>query len=476
MASLKNNVVYSSILTISGYLFPILTYPYVTRVLGVDKIGICNYVGSIISYGLLFAMMGLGSIAIREIAQVKDDKQKLSQTFSSLLLLHLITSLFVFIVILIMTFNVPSFHNYQKLLIIGSSQILLNAFLIEWLFKGLENFKYITIRSLIVRVIYVFAIFILVRSEDDYILYFSINIVTVAINAFVNIAYSRHFLFFTIKNIDIKPYIRPFFVLGTYQLLTSMYTSFNVTYLGFISGTTEVGYYTTATKLYTLILSIYTAFTGVMMPRLSALIAEGNKDEFMRLIDKSMSLLFAFIIPVVAYVLVFAPNIIRLIAGEGYEGATLPLRIIAPMLVIIGYEQIIIIQILMPLKKDKAILYNSIFGALVGLLLNIILIPTFKSCGSAIVWISSELVVMISAQYFVYKYISVKFPLKDMFNRLLLLVPAFVLCLVIKQCVSQFLLSLIAGSVVILIHFVICELYIYKNDIIVQSFNKIIKR
>ena len=133
-----------------------------------------------------------------------------------------------------------------------------------------------------------------------------------------------------------------------------MYTTFNVAYLGFTSNEVEVGYYTTATKLYTILLALFTAFTSVMIPRMSSLVAENKMEEFKKLSQKSSNILFGFSIPLIIYASVYAPYIINLIAGMGYEGAILPMRIILPLVLVIGYEQILICHILMPLKKDKA--------------------------------------------------------------------------------------------------------------------------
>ena len=195
------------------------------------------------------------------------------------------------------------------------------------------------------------------------------------------------------------------------MLLTSMYTSFNVAYLGFVSSPEQVGYYTTATKIFSIILAIYSAFTGVMMPRMSALYAEGNIDEFKRLINKSTQLLISFAIPVVIFTMLYAPEIIYLISGEGYEGAYLPARIIMPLILIIGYEQVLVIQILMPTKQDRAILTNSIIGASAGIIANLILVKHLQSTGSAVVWLLSEITVFISALYAVKKILALNIPI-----------------------------------------------------------------
>lgn len=473
MPSVKKNFVYSTILTISGYLFPLITYPYVTRVLGVDKIGTCNFVDSIIHYGILFSMLGIGTVAIREIAQAKNDKDKLSKAFSSLLTLNLITSVVATVVILVMAFFIPKFFEYQKLFVIGASKILFNALLVEWLYKGLEEFKYITIRSLLIKVLYVVAVFVFVKCEDDYVKYFAINVAMVVVNAVINIIYSRHYLRFSFRQLDFKSYLKPFVILGFYNILTSMYTSFNVTYLGLVTDTTEVGYYTTAVKLYTLVLAVFTAFTGVMMPRQSALLGEGKVDEFLRMTNKSIDLLLACIMPLIVFVLCYADDIILLLAGKGYEGAILPLRIIVPLLLVIGYEQVIVIQMLMPLKKDKAILINSIAGAVVGVLLNVLLVPYLKSVGSAIVWIASELAVMVSAQYFIIKYMSYHFPWKKFLNRIVMALPIIVVCVLLRLLNVNYVVTLSIGFVAVFIYYFIVEVFLYKNEYLLMFIHKI---
>jgi O-antigen/teichoic acid export membrane protein len=207
----------------------------------------------------------------------------------------------------------------------------------------------------------------------------------VVVNAFVNVIYSKKYVRFSFNGINIKTYLKPFFILGSYLLLTSMYTTFNVACLGFATDTVEVGYYSTATKLFTIILSFYSAFTGVMMPRMSALLGEGRIDEFKGLTNKSVELLFAFVIPIIIISEFCAPEIIRIVAGEGYEGSIMPMRIVMPLMLICGYEQILVLQILSPMKKDTAILRNSVIGASVALLSNIILVPLFASSGTAVV-------------------------------------------------------------------------------------------
>ena len=170
-----------------------------------------------------------------------------------------------------------------------------------------------------------------------------------------------------------------------------------------MSSDTQVGYYTTSTKIHTIILMVFTAVTNVMMPRIASILSEKRYDEYKLLIRKSIYILFIFAVPCIILIELLAPLIINIIAGAGYEGAILPLRIIAPLVLIIGIEQILVTQSLMPMGKDKYILFNSIIGALVGVLSNILIVPSLQSVGSAIAWLSSEFAVMLSAYYFLRK-------------------------------------------------------------------------
>lgn len=405
---LKKNIVYSGILTTANYIFPLITYPYVSRVLGVNNIGICDFVDSIVNYFVLFSMLGVNIMGIREIAKCNGDSNKINTTFNSILVLNTLSTSVVAICLIIAIYCVPKLYEYKGLMWIGVVKLMFNYLAVEWLYKGLENFKFITTRSIVVRCIYVFCVFIFVRTPNDFPIYYLLLVGMVVANAVVGITHARHYVSFTLMNIEIKQYVKPFFSLGFYSLLTTMYTSFNVVYLGFVSTPTEVGYYTTATKLHAIFLAMYTAFTGVMMPRMSSLVSEGRMDEFKRLLSKSVKVLFLVALPIMAVAMIFAPQIIDIVAGNGYEGAIAPMRIVMPLILIVGYEQILVIQVLMPLKEDAIILRNSMLGAIVGVVGNIILVPHYACVGSAIVWVISELVVLCSSQYYVSKQLKIR--------------------------------------------------------------------
>lgn len=468
MSSIKTNVLYSSILTVANYLFPLITYPYVNRVLGVTNIGTCNFVDSIVSYYILFSMLGMTTMGIREIAKAKDKGQEeLSSTFSGLMLINGISTLIAIVALVGSIFLVPKFRDYSDLLIVGVFKVLFNYLLIEWFYRGLEDFKYITNRSILVRILYVVLIFIFVREPEDYLLYYVLTVATIVLNALINIVYSKKFVSFKLSRLTIKPYIKPFIILGVYGLLTSMYTTFNSAYLGFVANDTEVGYYTTATRLHVFILALFTAFTSVMMPRLSNLASKGSMEEFRELCSKSVLILYTFSFPVMVYCFCFSTEIIDVLAGGGFEKASVCFQVIIPNVLIVGLEQIFITQVLLTLSKDKAVLINSIIGATIGLVSNFVLVSGFQSVGSSIVWLFSELSVLLSAIYFVNR-IDSSFltPLKGMIREVLLAIPILVVLFFLAGHNAHSVVKLLLGLFVLCLYYYVVYYHFVKNSIV----------
>ena len=471
---IRTNVLYSSILTCSNYLFQLITYPYVSRVLGVERIGVCNFAVSFVHYILLFSTMGISILGIREVARCREDRQELNRCFSSLFYLHAVATGIVLLLYVGAVYFVPALYPYRDLLHIGTLQILFNLFLVEWFFKGIEDFKYITYRNIAVRFLYVLAVFLLVRSPEDYPVYFGLIVGAIVLNGLVNWRYRMKFVRLVWQGVSLKKYLPPFFVLGVYLLLTSMYTSFNVLYLGFVGGDTEVGYYTTASKMYTVLLGLFTAFTGVMMPRMSNLVAQGDYGAVRRLSRQSFNLLFACAVPLVFFCEVFAPQFIGLLSGSGYEGAIVPMRIIMPLVLVIGMEQILIVQLLTPLKQDRAVFVNSVFGAAVALLTNVLLVHHYLSVGSSWVWVLSELSVLCSALYFINRQPQLEgiIPWAGLMKNILWMLPLLVIYLLAQGLGCNSLLWLAGCALLTMGYVLLVQVRVMRNELFVGMWKK----
>lgn len=427
--SIKKNFAYKSVLTLSTYLINFITFPYVARVLGVERIGLVNFVDNTVNYFLLFATMGVGLLGVREIAVVKEDKKRRDQVYSSMLALNLLFTLVSLGIYLLCISTIPKLCQYDELFYIGTAKILFTVFLVEWFFTGVENFRYITLRSILIKVLYIISVFLFVRDTSDYRLYFILTVGVVVLNALINQLYIRKFVRVRWNNIQLFKYLKQNVTLGIYTLMTSMYLTFNVMYLGLVSNNTEVGYYTTAFKLYSVILGFFTAFTNVMLPRMSSLLANGEKDRFQELVNRSFSVMATCCIPLILCSMIMAPQIVYILSGPGYEGAILPMRIIMPAAFAVGVAQVLAIQVLMPMKKDKVLLIASIIGAVVSLLINLLVVPSVKSVGSAVVLLCSEMGVTGMYVWYVLSQELILIPIKAIGKNVLFSLPSVVICL-----------------------------------------------
>ena len=426
--SIKKNFAYKSVLTLSTYLINFITFPYVARVLGVERIGLVNFVANTLNYVLLFATMGVGLLGVREIAAVKEDKKRRDQVYSSVLALNLLFTLVSLGIYLLCVVTIPKLCQYDELFYIGTAKILFTVFLVEWFFTGVENFRYITLRSILIKVLYIISVFLFVRDTSDYRLYFILTVGVVVLNALINQLYIREFVRVRWNNIQLFKYLKQNVTLGIYTLMTSMYLTFNVMYLGLVSNNTEVGYYTTAFKLYSVVLGFFTAFTNVMLPRMSSLLANGEKDRFQELVNRSFSVMSTCCIPLILCSMIMAPQIVYILSGPGYEGAILPMRIIMPAAFAVGVAQVLAIQVLMPMKKDKVLLVASIIGAVVSLLINLLVVPYIESVGSAVVLLCSEAVVTGAYLWYVLSHKLTLISVKTIGKSVLYSLPSVVVC------------------------------------------------
>lgn len=437
LTSIKKNFAYKSILNLSSYLAAFIVFPYTSHLFGPDRIGLVNFVDNTVNYFLLFATMGIGLLGVREIAAVKHDEKERSRVFANILGLNLAFTAVTLVVYAIAVMTIPRLAAHPEMFFIGGAKIVFTALVIEWFFSGIENFRYITLRSIAIRILYVAAIFIFVRNRDQYLLYFIITVASVVINALINIVYVRRFVSPSWRDLLDMRYTRTNLSLGLYSIMTSMYLTLNVVYLGFVAGDTEVGYYTTAFKINTVMLGLFSAFTNVMLPRMSALVAAGAKEEFQIMINKSFSAVATFSIPLVLCSMVMAPQIIHILAGNDFDGAILPMRIILPAVIMAGVAQVLAIQIIMPLKHDRALLTASAIGAVVSITINIFIVPHLASIGSAIVLLSAETVVTGTYIVYVLRKKIVKIPVKLFVRSALLSLPCVAICIACAHLIEN---------------------------------------
>lgn len=422
MSTLKRNYIFSLANTVAGLLFPLITFPYASRILLPDGIGQVNFFASIVAYITLLTSLGIPMYAIREIAKVRDNEAERNKVAKEILLLHAGLTVLGYLAVAILCMTVEKIQVDIPLFLILSATVFFTAIGAEWFYQGVEEFKYITIRGLITKTLAVILLFVFVKSREDLLWYGAYTVFGVLGGNIFNFIRLRKYLLTTHSPFaELHPlrHLRPALRIFVLNLVISIYINLNTVMLGFFKETSNVGYFTAATKLTTLTLSLVSCLGTVMLPRLSNLIAQGQREEFNKLTQKAMKFVIALSLPLCIGLIITAPHLIPLFCGEAYTASVTVLQTIAPVIVCIAISNILGIQILYPQGKESIVIKCTAIGALLNVCINLVLIPMWAQNGSAIASLAAEFTVTASMAYIGRKYIPVKFSLVPYKNYLI---------------------------------------------------------
>lgn len=470
--NLKVNAVLNSVRAIFGLMFPLVSFPYSSRILGPVGLGKVNFSQSIISYFAMVAALGISSYGVREAAKVRDDKIALSKFVKELFLINLMSTFVAYILLVVAFFIVPKFSEYRNLIVLCSVSILFTTIGIEWLYMALEDYLYITVRSLIFQVISLVMLFVFVKSENDILLYAGIGVIGSVGSNICNFVHARSFVTFSTKEkLEFRKHLKPIFVLFSMSVAVSIYTALDTTMLGFLSGDEQVGYYSAATKINRMVLSVVTSAIAVLLPRLSYYISQGDEEKFSLLISKSINAIVLLSFPCTVGLSMVANQIILLFSGSQYEPATIVMRVMNPVIIAISFSNLIGIQIFMPLGKEKFTLLSVVIGAISNFTLNFFLIPRYGALGAAIATLVSESIVTIVQIILANRYL----PWKSTFVNFFQCTIATIIMAVSVKIVSEIKCANIINLIVLILTGVVSYglvLIIFKNTFLMEFINK----
>lgn len=411
--SIKLNMIMNAVLSMSSFIFPLITFPYVSRILLPAGTGKVSFANSIMSYFVLFAQLGIPTYGIRACARLRDDRDRLSKTVHEIFIINMIMSIAVYIVFLALLFIVPEMRAEKSLFLIESSLIIFSSIGVEWLYKAMEQYAYITVRSLIFKLIALIAMFVLIHKEEDYVIYGAISVFAASASSILNF-FNAHKLIRVrpYKKYELRSHLKPVAVFFAMSCATTIYTHLDTVMLGFVKTDVDVGYYNAAVKIKSILVSVVTSLSVVLLPRVSYYIENKKTDEFYRITRKVINFVMLIAVPLMIYFMIYAKEGILLLSGEAYTGSIIPMQIIMPTLLFIGLTNVMGIQILVPMGREKQVLFSEIAGAVVNLVLNSVLIPRFASAGAAVGTLVAEAVV------WVVQFVELKDMAKDSYSKI----------------------------------------------------------
>ena len=401
--SIKKNFIMNALLTMSSFIFPLITFPYVSRVLLPVGTGKVSFATSLISYFNMFAQLGIPTYGIRACAKVRDNREELTRTAHELLLINLVMNVISYTAFFLCLASVPRLRDERTLYIITSFTILLTSVGMEWLYKGLEQYTYITVRSIVFKFVALIAMFLLIHRQEDYVIYGGITIFAASASNIFNLI-NAHKYMHLVGNYRPQRHLKAVAVFFAMACATTIYTHLDTVMLGFMATDEDVGYYNAAVRIKTILVSIVTSLGTVLLPRASYYIEHKEYEEFKRISRKALNFVVTLASPLMLYFTLFAREGILLLSGNAYEKAVLPMQIIMPTLLFIGLSNITGIQIV--------VLHSEIAGAIVDLVINALLIPRYTSAGAALGTLIAELVVLL------WQYISLRQQLADAMHQI----------------------------------------------------------
>lgn len=473
--SVKVNYILNLINTGTQMLFPLITFPYVCRVIEADGIGQINFFQSIISYISLFTCLGIPMYAIREIARDRSDVVQMNRTAMEILLLHSMLTLVGYAIVAILCLTVPQIQVNIPLFLILSLIIFFTAIGCEWFYQGIEDFKYITIRGLIIKTVSVVLLFIFVKSKTDLLYYGCYTVFGVLGGNIFNFFRLRKYIHrenIIFSELHIKRHVKPVLKVFSFSVVTSIYLQLNTVLLGFLKNALAVGYFAAATKVMQMLLTMSACLGSVMMPRASHLIAENKEDEFNRLIQKSYDFTLAIALPMTIGLIFCAPSLITALCGVKFEHSILPSQIIAPIILMVAISNVFGIQVLFPKGKINIVTLCCGIGAVADLILNLCLIPFFSYIGTSIAYLGAEVATTVSMYFIGRKYIPIIYFKKSHLTYALgCIVMAFALYGLSLLQLPTLTILLLQGCCGVLAYFII--LCICKDKMLVQILSKI---
>lgn len=428
--SITKNAFYNVLLNVTSVIFPLITAPYISRVLEPDGVGLYNFATTYAGYYALVAMLGIPTYGVREVSKARDDKESLTKLVSQLMSIAFITTLGVSIIYLLTIGLIGQLTENFIIFLIAGFTIYLAPFKINWYYQGVEDFGFITKVSLIIRTLSVIFLFLLVRDKADLVVYITLSVlggVMADVWNFTRMWNAGIRPKLTLRGL--KPHMNPLLVLFASSIAISIYTVLDTLMLGFITDYKEVGYYTNAMHISRVIITIVTSLSIVAVPRVSYYFKNRDFGNINHLMNKSFSVVSFMAFPVAIGMCCISSTFIPLFFGPSFIGSVVPMMILSFLVIVIGLNNLTGMQILIGMGFDKCFLYSMLAGTFSNLFLNLLFIPLWGAVGASISSVIAEFLVLLVSSIFVFRKTQIRCNLYEILKSLLgamLLIPVFI--------------------------------------------------
>ena len=478
--SLGVNALLNGLRSALNLIFPLITFPYVSRILSVDGMGIYNFSNTYVSYFVLIAGLGIATYAVREGAKYRDNKEKINKFASQVFTINIISTVVAYILLIGSLIIFKNLNNYVSCILVFGLQILFTTIGTEWIYTIYEDYQYITVRSILFKIISIILLFLLVRAPSDYLIYAGITVLAGVGSNVLNYVHAKSFCSIKlVKDTNWKYHLKPILIIFASSVAITLYVSSDTTILGLLKDDYAVGIYGVAVKIYTMVSGLISGLLVVTIPRLAMLIGKRRVKEYTHILQEVINTLSVLGLPAAVGLVMLSEEVILIIAGSKYLPGTLSLQIITWALVFSNFSTIFNQCVLIPVKRESKTLRNTIITGVVNVGLNFILIPLWSYNGTAFSTVIAEFMVMAlngwSARDYVGPILRSKKTLKSILDSVVGCIGIVVVCELLKIGVSSLILRTLL-SIVLSAGIYGAILVVLKNKIVLNLLSKIKER
>ena len=409
--SITKNYIYNMVYQVLILVLPLVTTPYLSRVLGAEGIGIYSYTYAIVTYFILFGSLGVAMYGQREIAYAQENVEERKRVFIEIVLFRFVTIFVSSIIYYFFFIRGEAYQIYYQILLL---ELIAAAFDISWFFQGMEEFKRTVTRNVLVRVCSVSAVFLFVKNKEDLALFTLIySIGDLLGNLSLWLYLPKYIKGVKVKNINTFRHIWPIILLFIPQIANQIYKILDTTMIGnLVQDKAETGYYEQGQKVIRLLLTVVTSLGVVMVPRMASTFASGDKKQIQSYLKMSFRFVFFLAFPIMFGIISISEAFVPVFFGAGYDKVVILINIISPILLLMGVANVLGTQYLLPTKHQKEYTISVAIGVVFNFIANYILITKYASIGASIATVLSELLVVIIQ----YQYMKKEVPFKELLS------------------------------------------------------------
>lgn len=468
MSELKNKFFYQLLFALSQLVFPLITYPYITRLLGPSNLGKVAYVEYVAGLVVALAAVGIPIYATRKVAEFRNDPSLLKKLTKEIVLIHSVSTV-VGIIPYLIFFQLNNWLVNEPILVwLGCLNIIFSALTVDWFFQGIEAFRYIAIRNILLRLLGVAAVFILLNKNTDYIEYYFISVAVQFFITIVNYFQAKKYWIniASASGLNAASHFKPLFYFFITSTLTSIFVFFDTIMLGWMTDDTAVGYYSTAIKIVKLSLLFILTVNAVLFPRISFLTSGGSEQIpiIKNLLRQSVNFIFFLSMPALIYFLFIPAATIGVIAGNSFIPAFSAIQWLSLLPFLWGMNNTILFQVLIPFKKEKQVAGMIFFASVLNITANYFLIIKYQYTGPAIAALITEVFILITALIIARRTIAIPIDLKSISQ--IILASAFIIpVIVLVQQLSTSYFIIFIGALLFgaLVYFMLLH-FLFRNE------------